>query len=194
MATIMDTNDTSFTARLIEFQKTIPLVIGAVSIGVCTVNRTTIKWMIHLAIATLIGFIFQYISKLFTTAFLFSSFAYVLTCANTTGSVDDFLQIVMTIGFSVLWFIDMYVLHVTQAIQTDFSTTYLLTALTSGLIGILGVYIVKTMYPDNRGLDYLYDFKGCSCDDCANANQCPNDSSGSNGANGARKVLMRRIE
>ena len=157
MATSPD--DNSFTARLIEFQKTIPLVIGAVSIGVCTVNRTTIKWMIHLA--------------------------------NTTGSVDDFLQIVMTIGFSVLWFIDMYVLYVTNAIQTDFSTTYFLTALTSGLIGIFGVYIVKTMYPDNRGMDYLYDFKGCSCEDCANANQCPNNSSGSNGA---RQVLMRRIK
>ena len=189
MATSPD--DNSFTARLIEFQKTIPLVIGAVSIGVCTVNRTTIKWMIHLAIATLIGFIFQYFLKLFTTAFLFSSFAYVLTCANINGIVDDFLQIAMTIGFSVLWFIDMYVLYVTNAIQTNFSTTYLLTALMSGLIGILGVYIVKTMYPENRGKDYLYDFKGCSCEDCANANQCSNTSSASNGS---KRVLMRRIE
>ena len=55
--------DNSFSSRIIQFQKTIPLVIGAVSIGVCTVNRTTIKWMIHLTIATLIGFIFQYFSK-----------------------------------------------------------------------------------------------------------------------------------
>jgi hypothetical protein len=183
----MTTIDDSIGARLIQFQKTIPLVIGAVSIGVCTVNRTTIKWMIHLAIATLIGFIFQFISKLFTTAFLFSSFAYVLSCANMTGSVDNFLKIVMTVGFSVLWFIDMYVVYVTNVIVDDFSTTYFLTALVSGLIGIFGVYIVKTMYPNDRGKDYLYDFKGCSCDECANSNQCSKDS------NGPKRVLMRRV-
>ena len=179
--------DNSFSSRIIQFQKTIPLVIGAVSIGVCTVNRTTIKWMIHLTIATLIGFIFQYFSKLFTTAFLFSSFAYVLSCANMTGSVDDFLKIVMTVGFSVLWFVDMYVVYVTNVIVDDFSTTYFLTALMSGLIGILGVYIVKTMYPNDKGKDYLYDFKGCSCEDCANANQCSRSS------NGSKRVLMRRV-
>lgn len=186
MMTMID--DSSFTSRLIQFQKTIPLVIGAVSIGVCTVNRTTIKWMIHLSIVTLIGFIFQYFSKLFTTAFLFSSFAYVLACANMTGNVDDFLKIAMTIGFSMLWFIDMYVLYVTNAIADNFSTTYFLTALISGLIGLFGVYLVKTMYPNNRGKDYLYDFKGCSCDDCKNSNQCSSSSSG-----GTKRVLMRRV-
>lgn len=179
-------DDSSFTSRIIQFQKTIPLVIGAVSIGVCTVNRTTIKGLIHLSVVTLIGFIFQYFSKLFTTAFLFSSFAYVLACANMTDNVDDFLKIVMTIGFSLLWFIDMYVLYITNAIVTNFTTTYLLTALMSGLIGMLGVYIVKTMYPNNKGKDYLYDFKGCSCEDCANSNKC---SSGG----GAKRVLMRRV-
>ena len=179
--------DDSFGSRLIQFQKTIPLVIGAVSIGVCTVNRTTIKWMIHLAIATLIGFIFQISSKLFTTAFLFSSFAYVLACANMTDSVDDFLKIIITIAFSVLWCIDMYAVYVTHVIVDNFSTTYFLTALTSGLIGILGVYIVKTMYPNDRGKDYLYDLKGCSCDECATANQCSKDS------NGPKRVLMRRV-
>jgi hypothetical protein len=180
MATTID--DSSFTARLIQFQKTIPLVIGAVSIGVCTVNRTTIKWMIHLSIATLIGFIFQYASRLFTTAFLFSSFAYVLACANMTGSVDNFLKVVMSVGFSLLWFIDMYVIYITNAIVNNFTTTYLLTALASGLIGLFGVYIVKTMYPNNRGKDYLYDFKGCSCEDCNNS-----------GSSGTKRVLLRRV-
>jgi hypothetical protein len=184
MATPVYTIDNSFTAKLVEFQKTIPLVIGAVSIGVCTVNRTTIKWMIHLSISTLIGFIFQYASRMFTTAFLFSSFAYVLACANMTGNVDDFFKIVMTVGFSLLWFIDMYVLYITPI--DNFTTVYLLTALASGLIGLFGAYIVKTMYPNNRGKDYLYDFKGCSCEECANTNQC---SSGS----GNKKVLMRQV-
>jgi hypothetical protein len=104
-----------------------------------------------------------------------------------TGSVDDFLKIVMTVGFSVLWFVDMYVVYVTNVIVDDFSTTYFLTALMSGLIGILGVYIVKTMYPNDKGKDYLYDFKGCSCEDCANANQCSRSS------NGSKRVLMRRV-
>jgi hypothetical protein len=185
MTTITDSS--SFASRIIEFHKTIPLVIGAVSIGVCTVNRTTIKWMIHLAISTLIAFVFQYFSNLFVTSFLFSSFAYVMACASMTQNMDAFLKISMTVGFSVLGCIDMYTTYVTNVIPSNFYVTYFLSALISGLMGIFGVFIVKMAYPNNKGKDYLYDLKGCSCEDCANANQCSKDS------NGPRRVLMRRV-
>ena len=197
----------SIVTRLIEFQKTIPLVIGAVSIGVCTVNRTVVKWMIPIAMATFVAVIVFVISDktLFTTAFLFASFAYVLTCANINGSVDVFLQIGMSVGFSVLWFIDMYVEYLYKSNITasfQFFIRYFLTALISGFIGVLTVYLVKTFTPDNGYKYYLYDFKGCSCDGCANTNRCSsgtigsNGSSGSNGSNGTgtKQVLMRRIK
>lgn len=178
--------------RLIQFQKIIPLVISSVSIGVCTVNRTTIKWMIHIGMATIVaGAFFWAFKTFFTTAFLFASFAYVLTCANINGSVDVFLQIGMSVGFSVLWFIDMYVEYLDDNSKSfKFYIRYLLTALISGFIGVFAVYIVKTAYPKNMGKEYLYDFKGCSCDDCVKTNQC--GSSGSSGSS-ATRVLMRRI-
>jgi membrane-associated HD superfamily phosphohydrolase len=174
----MTTPDDSFGARIMQFQKSIPLVIGAVSIGVCTVNRTTIKWMIHLSVATLIGFIFQYFTRMFTTAFLFSSFAYVLACANM-DNVDDFLKISMVVGFAVLWLIDLFTVKM-ESTETNFTTTYLVTVIISGLIGLLSVFIVKTVYPKNAGKDYLYDFNGCSCDDCAPSKK--------------KQILMRRIQ
>jgi len=178
----MNTPDDSFGARVMQFQKSIPMVIGAVSIGVCTVNRTTIKWMIHLSVATLIGFIFQYFTNMFTTAFLFSSFAYVLACANM-GNVDDFLKISMVVGFAVLWLIDLYTVNIENT-GVNFTTTYLVTVIISGLIGLLSVFIVKTVYPNNAGKDYLYDFNGCSCDDCAS----------SSSSSGKKQILMRRIQ
>jgi hypothetical protein len=180
--------------RLIHFQKIIPLVISSVSIGVCTVNRTTIKWMIHIGMAIIVASVsYCFFKSPFTTAFLFASFAYVLTCANINGSVDVFLQIGMSVGFSVLWFIDMYVEYLDKSNPTtpfQFYIRYLLTALISGFIGVFAVYIVKTAYPKNMGKEYLYDFKGCSCDDCVKTNQC--GSSGSSGSS-ATRVLMRRI-
>ncbi len=174
----MNPPDNSFGARLMEFQKSIPMVIGAVSIGVCTVNRTTIKWMIHLSVATLIGFIFQLFTNMFTTAFLFASFAYVLACA-IIGNVDDFLKISMVVGFAVLWLIDLFTVSIEHA-GSNFTITYLVTVIISGLIGLLSVFIVKTVYPKNAGKDYLYDFNGCSCDDCAPSKK--------------KQILMRRIQ
>lgn len=193
----LDSSTTSsIVPRLIEFQKIIPLVISSVSIGVCTVNRTTAKWAIPVAMATGVAAVSHGFFKApFTTAFLFASFAYVLTCANINGSVDVFLQIGMSVGFSVLCFIDMYVEYITNFIASfQFFIRYFLTALISGFIGVLTVYLVKTWTPDNKYQYYLYDFKGCSCDECAKTNQCVSSSSGGSSSSGnATQVLMRRI-
>jgi len=201
---LVDSSTTSsIVPRLIEFQKIIPLVISSVSIGVCTVNRTTVKWAIPVAMATVVAAVSHGFFKApFTTAFLFASFAYVLTCANINGSVDVFLQIGMSVGFSVLCFIDMYVEYLTNSnliASFQFFIRYFLTALISGFIGVLTVYLVKTWTPDNKYQYYLYDFKGCSCDECAKTNQCSSGTIGSNGSSasngtGTKQVLMRRIE
>ena len=203
---LVDSSTTSsIVPRLIEFQKIIPLVISSVSIGVCTVNRTSVKWTIPIGMATgVAALVFAFSNrKFFTTAFLFASFAYVLTCANINGSVDVFLQIGMSVGFSVLCFIDMYVEYINNSNITasfQFFIRYFLTALISGFIGVLTVYLVKTWTPDNKYQYYLYDFKGCSCDECANTNRCSSgtigSNIGSNGSNGTgtKQVLMRRIE
>jgi len=174
----------SFMARIVDFQKTIPFVIGAVSIGVCTVNRTLIKSLAHLSIATLVALIFNLWLNFGTTAFLFSSFVYVLMCAlATNGNVDTSFKISMPIGFSLLWFIDMYVTKITSGLPSGFPyIPYFTAVLVSGLCGLVGFYIVQSL-PNAKA--FLYDFKGCSCDDCDNARTC---SVGSK-----NKILMGRI-
>ena len=57
---IMSDADIAYiTSRLTGFHKLIPFVIGAVTIGVCTVNRTLVKCLPHLAIAIIVGVVFH---------------------------------------------------------------------------------------------------------------------------------------
>jgi hypothetical protein len=50
---------------------------------------------------------------------------------------------------------------------------YFVTISLSALAGVGGVYATESMW----GNAYLYDFKGCSCDDCASSNKsiCDNN-------------------
>lgn len=175
----------SIVSRIVEFQKIIPFVIGSVAIGVCSVNRTLIKSLMHITIATLIALVFNYFFHYGVTAFLLSSFAYVLACSLAqNGNVDTSFKIIMPIGFSILWFIDMYVTKITSILpNNEFPyLPYFATVILSGLCGLAGFYIVQS-FPNKNA--FLYDLKGCSCDNCANANTC---SAGSK-----NKVLMGRI-
>ena len=172
-------------SRLVEFQKIIPFVIGSVAIGVCSVNRTLIKSLIHLTFTTLIALIFNALFQYGVTAFLFSSFAYVLACSLVqNGMVDTSFKIIMPIGFSILWFIDMYTTKVTSTLPNNAFPylPYFATVILSALSGLAGFYVVQS-FPNKTA--FLYDFKGCSCDDCANANTCA--------AGSKNKVLMGRI-
>ena len=180
-----DTDDTmklgwlspSIIDRIVEFQKTIPFVMGAVAIGVGTVNRTLVKSLIHLGIALIAGLVASKFD-LGVTAFLFSSIAYVVTCSVvTSGTMDISIKISMPVGFIILGFIDMYVIKMyvikRASMSEDFPyMPYIGTLLLSALWGIAGVFVVQNAFP-NSCKSLLYDFKGCSCDDCANANTCP---------------------
>lgn len=182
--------------RIVEFQKTIPFVMGAVAIGVCTVNRTLVKSLIHLGIALIAGLVASKFD-LGVTAFLFSSIAYVVTCSVvTSGTMDMSIKISMPIGFTILGFIDMYVIK-RASMPAEFPyVPYFGTVLLSALWGIAGVFIVQNAFP-NSCKSLLYDFKGCSCDDCANANTCPavglQTSDDTNHPNSKKTVLMGRI-
>lgn len=189
------------TSCLTGFHKLIPFVIGAVSIGVCTVNRTLVKCLPHLGVAIIAGVVFHcFFTGLGVTAFLISSFAYVAACADASPSIDTFLKITMPIGFGILWFIDLYVTKITSGKTGEFPVLpYLATVLVSVIIGAFSVYSVTQLSKDD-GKYILYDFKGCSCDDCAQSNRCPANEVNLNGAtnsnpkpNKVKQVLMRRV-
>ena len=185
----MSDADVAYIASSLKgFHKLIPFVIGAVTIGVCTVNRTLVKCLPHLAIAIIVGVVFHcFFTGLGVTAFLISSFAYVAACADASPSIDIFLKIAMPTGFGILWFIDLYVTKITSG---EFPVLpYLATVLISALIGAFSMYSVTKLSKDG-GKYILYDFKGCSCDDCAQSNRC--HATEVNKAN-VKQVLMRRV-
>jgi len=181
------------TSCITGFHKLIPFVIGAVSIGVCTVNRTLVKCLTPLAIAIIAGTVFHCaLPGLGVTAFFILYFAYVVACIDASPSIDTFLKIAMPIGFGILWFIDLYVIAVNNV---SFPVLpYLATVLVNALVGVFSVYAV-TKLSENDGKSILYDFKGCSCDDCAQSNRCSADWENVNGATKAnvKQVLMRRV-
>jgi hypothetical protein len=185
--------------RIKEFQKTIPFVIGAVAIGVGTVNRTVLKSVMYLLFAMSAALVGEMFTNLGITAFLYSSIAYVVACCLiASGNIDISMMITMPVGFAALTFIDMFVINRTlSSLSPDGSFPYMPyfgTALLSAMWGITGFYIIKVA---NDAL--LFDFKGCSCDDCKNSNMCPvnnglnpsDDNSGYNKTNS--RVVMGRI-
>jgi len=184
--------------RMTEFQKIIPFVIGAVAIGVGTVNRTVLKSLIHLSGAIMAALVAKIVANLGVTAFLFSSIAYIVACClNVNGIVDTSIKIIMPIGFGILWFIDMYVTKLTSPSSEFPYLPYVGTALLSAAWGICWFYIFNKLTA-NEGKAFLYDFKGCSCDDCANTNTCPvngglQNPDNDNQSNSNKTVLMGRI-
>jgi hypothetical protein len=181
--------------RIMEFQKSIPFVIGAVAIGVGTVNRTVLKSVFYLIFATLATLVAVWSkpqtlkTSLGVTAFLFASIAYVAMCGSMTREVDMSYKISIPIGFGILWFIDMYVTKITFG---EFPYAYYIgTVILSAILGILTVLLLQAVTQD---IPLLYDFKGCSCDDCANAHTCsvkPPDPDAQSNSN--KTVVIGRI-
>lgn len=147
---------------LAQFDKAIPLIISSIAIGVSIVTRTFIKSLGHLIGAIIVTLVFALWMNRAVTAFLCYSIGYVFMCMKN-GRPDAFTLIGICIGFSLLFLIDLIV-----SMATGGSTPYLITAILSVACGIGGVFITQSL----GGKAALYDFKGCSCDDCANANQC----------------------
>jgi hypothetical protein len=160
------------------YNQTIPLLISSVAVGTTIVNRTPIKLVGHFVGALIVGLIFAVWSNRFVAAFLGYTIGYVCTCFKQ-GIPEIFILVGITIGFAFLLFINMAV----SAMGSGLSSVYFFTLLGSTLLGIGGVYGAEALF-GTRG---LYDFKGCSCDDCANTNQC------SSGSNGTKRVLMQRV-
>jgi|688.fasta_scaffold608615_2 hypothetical protein len=182
--------------RISNFQKIIPFVIGAVAIGVCTVNRTIVKSLIHLGIAVIAGLVAS-TYDFGVTAFLFSTIGYIVACCLVaSGNVDIIFRITMPIGFTLLCFIDIYVKALEFSNDPFPTIPYVGIALLSAMWGIAGSLSVKFGFP-KKCESLLYDFKGCSCDDCANANSCPANNGpptdNGSGSKSSTRVVMGRI-
>jgi len=163
------------------YNQAVPLIIASVAVGTSVVNRTPVKLVGHLVGALIVGLIAALASNRFVSAFLGYTVGYVYTCFKN-GIPDAFIITGISVGFAVLLGLNM----ATSAMSSGLGSIYFFTMLASVLAGFGGVYATEALF-GSRG---LYDFKGCSCADCANANQCPNSS---NGSNGTKQVLMRRV-
>jgi hypothetical protein len=161
------------------YNQAVPLIIASVAVGTSIVNRTPVKLVGHLVGALFVGLIAAVWANRFVTTFLGYTIGYVYTCFKN-GIPDTFTIAGITMAFAVLLGINM----ATQS--SGLGSIYFFTILASVLAGFGGVYATEALF-GSRG---VYDFKGCSCADCANANQCPNSS---NGSNGTKQVLMRRV-
>jgi hypothetical protein len=167
-------NITKWLMILGPFNRLIPLIITSVTVGVAIVNRTFMKILGHLIGAILAGVITIFVAifaelvpkvmmaTLFVTAFLGYTIAYVFMCFKN-GMPDTVTIVGMVLGFASLLFVNMFV-----SLQNDPNriAPYFGTILLSALAGVGGVYATESI----GGTAYLYDFKGCSCDDCASSN------------------------
>jgi multisubunit Na+/H+ antiporter MnhC subunit len=161
---------------LAPYNQAVPLIIASVAVGTTIVNRAPLKLVGHLVGAIFVGLISAVWTKLFVTAFLCYTIGYVCTCFKN-GLPDAFILTGIILGFAALMILNIMVYSLTSS--------YYFTVLASTLLGFGGVYATEAIF----GSQGLYDFKGCSCADCANANQCPSKSGDGSGP----KILARRI-
>jgi hypothetical protein len=159
------------------YNQAVPLIIASVAVGTSIVNRTPVKLVGHLVGALIVGLLAAVWANRFVTTFLGYTIGYVYTCFKN-GIPDAFTITGITMSFAVLLGINV--------MSSGLNSIYFFTMLASVLAGFGGVYATEAIF-GSRG---LYDFKGCSCADCANANQCPNKNA--QGVQGAQ-VLARRI-
>jgi hypothetical protein len=157
-----------------KFNQAVPLIISAIAVGTTLVNRNFPKCIGHIIGATLFSFLSYAIitnqsgtqCNQFTTAFLWYSIVYVAGCMYNSDNVDSNSLIGIALGFIFLVYID-FVTFMGGMCSSVSGKNYTLIILISMIGGIVGVSIVRSM-----SKSALYDFKGCSCDDCAAADKC----------------------
>jgi hypothetical protein len=168
---------------LSQFNNAIPLIITSVTVGASIVNRTFMKILGHLIGAIFAGAIAGWLTNRFVTAFLGYTIVYVFMCFKN-GMPDTGIIVGMVLGFASLLFINMFV----STSVSGGGAPYFGTLILSGLCGLIGVYMVQS-FPNGNA--YLYDFKGCSCDDCASNNiGNSGDGGGGGGSDGTHTTLL----
>lgn len=158
-----------------KFNQTVPLLISGVAIGVCLVNRNFPKCLGHLIGAifvSLISMIFIAFSgnpvcKQFTTAFLWYTVAYIVFCIQASNRLDANVLIGIMLSFIILIFVD--VITFLGGFCSGMGSQTYIGMLLLGLIGGIGGFYATQSIVGKAG---LYDFGGCSCDDCDGKNKC----------------------
>jgi hypothetical protein len=173
-----------------KFNQTVPLLISSVAIGVCLVNRNFPKCLGHLIGATIVALLsiivinsFSSVCKQFTTAFLWYTIAYVVFCIQASKRLDANTLIGIMLSFIILIFVDTVTFVGGLCGDNNGPQIYIGMLLLGIFGGIGGFYATRSIL----GKAGLYDFSGCSCDDCDGKNKC---SVGSK----TRTVLAKQID
>jgi hypothetical protein len=174
-----------------KFNQTVPLLISSVAIGVCLVNRNFPKCLGHLIGATIVALLsiiiinsLSDVCKQFTTAFLWYTIAYIIFCIQASKRLDANSLIGIMLSFIILIFIDTvtFMGGLCGDSADTAPQTYIGMLLLGVFGGIGGFYATRSIL----GKAGLYDFNGCSCDDC-DGNKC---SVGSK----TRTVLAKQLQ
>ena len=167
---VYQTLDASF--GISKFNQAVPLLISGVAVGVSLVNRNFVKCLGHLIGGMVVIFITViYITKnapdctQFTTAFLWYTVAYILFCMQASDRLDSNTLIGIIMSFIILVFVDVVTFFGSNCSGLG-SKTYISMLLLGLIVCIGGFYIIKL----NWGNGALYDFGGCSCDNCKGGN------------------------
>ena len=147
-----------------KFNQAVPMIISAVAVGTSVVNRNFPKCIGHLGGAMLVGLLMSSYG-VFTTAFLTYTIAYVSLCMSRSKSIDSNSLISIIMGFIILVFINLVTIIGGIGVSVR---DYIFGILAGIAFGIGGFYL--TMNLSNSAA--LYDFSGCSCDDCDAKSKC----------------------
>jgi hypothetical protein len=173
-----------------KFNQTVPLLISGVAIGVCLVNRNFPKCLGHLIGATIVALLsiivinsLSEVCKQFTTAFLWYTIAYVVFCIQSSNRIDANSLIGIMLSFIVLIFIDTVTFMGDVCGNTDTGPQTYIGMLLLGIFGGIGGFYATRSILGKAG---LYDFSGCSCDDCDGQTKCAAGSK-------TRTVLAKQV-
>jgi len=146
-----------------KFNQAVPMMISGVAVGTSIVNRNFPKCIGHIVGATIIGLIMSTYGA-FTTSFLAYTIVYVSFCMSQSKSVDSNSLISIIMSFIILVFINLVTIIGGIGVSMR---DYIVGTLAGMAFGIGGFYITMNV----GGKAALYDFSGCSCDDCVS--KCP---------------------
>jgi len=153
-----------------KFNQAIPLIISSIAIGVSLVNRNFPKCIGHIvggSIVVLITVAYiayseQPLCKQFSTAFVWYTIFYVLFCMQSSKTMDDNSFIGIMLSFIILVFVD-FISFMGGMECENFGSGVYIGMMLFGIVGGIGGYYATQSIGGNAA---LYDFSGCSCDDC----------------------------